>query len=243
MKEEIGAHTSWTLPLLGHVHSDTVLTTWLVMAITLAFLAWVGSSYRSPRASGTQTVFEGVIDYAADTVYGALGKSGEPFVPFFIGVFIFIFVLNQFGSLPLRVLGAPVGGSPTADINTTLALSLMVWLTIQVTGVARFGPRYFAHLTKPFVAVTPLNILDELLRPVTLAARLFFNIFIGELLPIVVASIIVAKVSIGFFNLSLFALVIPFFIQLFNLAVGSIQAFVFTLLGVVYMSLNLSEEH
>ncbi len=243
MKEEIGAHTLWHLPILGEVHADTVLTTWVVMAVVLAFLWWAGASYRSPRVGRTQTVLEGIVDYVADTVHGALGPSGEPFIPFFLGVFIFIFALNQFGAFPLRVFGLPIGGSPTADINTTLALSLMVWFTIQITGVRRFGAKYFLHLTKPFVAVTPLNILDELLRPITLAARLFFNIFIGELLPVVVASIIIAKVSIGAFNLSLAAAIVPFFVQFFNLIVGTIQAFVFTLLGIVYMSLNLSEEH
>ena len=243
MNEEIGAHSLLQVPILGEVHSDTVFTTWIVMALVLIFLAWVGSSYRSPRVGRTQTVLEGVVNYVADTVHGALGPSGEPFIPFFLGVFIFIFALNQFGAFPLKVFGLPVGGSPTADINTTLALSLMVWLTIQVTGFRRKGIGYLGHLTKPFVAVTPLNILDELLRPITLAARLFFNIFIGELLPIVVASIIIAKVSIGAFNLSLAAAVVPFFVQFFNLIVGTIQAFVFTLLGIVYMSLNLSDEH
>jgi F-type H+-transporting ATPase subunit a len=243
MKEEIGAHSMWTVPVLGTVHSDTVMTTWVVMIIAWLILGFIARSYTSPRATKAQTVFEGVVDYVSDTVYSALGRSGEPFVPFFISVFIFIFILNQFGAFPLKVLGLPIGGSPTADLNTTLALALMVWVTIQVTGFRRKGIGYLGHLTKPFIAVTPLNILDELLRPITLAARLFFNIFIGELLPVVVASIIIAKVSIGAFNLSLAAAIVPFLVQFFNLAVGSIQAFVFTLLGIVYMSLNLAEDH
>ena len=89
----------------------------------------------------------------------------------------------------------------------------------------------------------PLNVLDELVRPVTLAARLFFNIFVGELLFIIIASIIVAKVSVGPVNLSLAVSVFPFGIQIFNFFVGTIQAFVFTLLGIVYLSLALAEEH
>ncbi|MBV9103746.1 MAG: F0F1 ATP synthase subunit A [Candidatus Eremiobacteraeota bacterium] len=110
MKQEIGAHSTWTLPLVGTVHADTILTTWVAMVVALAFLAWVGNSYRSPLATKRQTIFEGVINFIADLVYGAIGRSGEAFVPFFIAVFLFIFVLNQFDILPLRPLGLPLGG-------------------------------------------------------------------------------------------------------------------------------------
>src|ERR1700719_3013527 len=84
VKETIGAHYTAVWPVVGSVHVDTIYTTWLVMAVVLALLAWVGQSYRRPRVGKTQTIFEGVIEYIADLVYGSLGKSGEPFVPFFV---------------------------------------------------------------------------------------------------------------------------------------------------------------
>jgi F-type H+-transporting ATPase subunit a len=242
LKEGIGSHSLWTLPVLGAVHADTILTTWLAMAVALALLAYVGSSYRSPRAGRTQTVFEGVVDYISDMVYGSLGKSGEPFVPFFIALFIFIFLLNQFGVLPFKALGLPFGGSPTADINTTLAFALMVFVLIQVTAIRKKGLRAYAHLFNPWF-LAPINILEELVRPVTLAARLFFNIFVGELLFFIIASIITSKVSIGPLNLSLAVSVLPFLIQFFNFFVGTVQAFVFTLLGIVYLSLATADDH
>ena len=96
---------------------------------------------------------------------------------------------------------------------------------------------------QPFPLMLPVNLLDEAIRPVTLAARLFFNIFVGELLFIVVASIILQGVMIGPFNLSLAAAIVPFFIQFFNFFVGTVQAFIFTLLGVVYLSLATADEH
>ena len=76
-----------------------------------------------------------------------------------------------------------------------------------------------------------------------MAARLFFNIFVGELLFIIIGSIIQAKVMIGAFNLSYAVSVLPFFIQFFNFFVGTVQAFVFTLLGIVYLSLATAEDH
>ena len=243
MQEQIGAHSLWTLPVIGAVHADTVLTTWLAMAVALALLAWVGNGYRSPRVGKTQTVFEGVITYVADMVYGSLGKGGEPFVPFFIALFIYLFLLNQFGFFPFKALGLPFGGSPTADLNTTVPYALIIFFMTYIAAIRKKGLGAFAHFLRPFPFLLPLNILEETMRPVTLAARLFFNIFVGELLFIIIASVIEAKVSVGPFNLSLAVSVLPFFIEFFNFFVGTIQAFVFTLLGIVYLSLAIAEDH
>ena len=243
MREEIGQHSVWTLPLVGNVHADTILTTWLAMAAALILLGYVGAGYRSPRANKTQTVFEGVITYVSDMVYGSLGKNGEPFVPFFIALFVFLFLLNQFGIFPFKALGLPFGGSPTADLNTTVPYALIIFFMIWITAIRQKGLGAFKHLSAPFAILTPINVLEELTRPVTLAARLFFNIFVGELLFIIIASITTAKVSIGAFNLSIAVSILPFFIQFFNFFVGTIQAFVFTLLGIVYLSLATADEH
>lgn len=241
--EKIGEHFTWTWPVLGQVHADTIVTTWLVMLVSLVFFAWIGASYRSARVNKRQTVIEGVVNYIADLATGVLGEAGEPFVPFFIALFLFIFLLNQFGMLPFKAFGLPFGGSPTADLNTTVAYALMVFFMIQIVGIRKFGLKFYLHLFKPFAVLAPINLLEELARPATLAARLFFNIFVGELLFIIVTSIIEARVKIGAFDLSLAAAVVPIFIQAFNFFVGTIQAFLFTLLAIVYLSLAIAEDH
>jgi len=241
--EQIGEHILWHLPVLGPVHADTIMTTWLVMAVSLLFFGWIGASYRSPYVSKRQAVLESVFNYIADLVTSVLGKEGEGFVPFFVALFFFIFLLNQFGALPFKALGLPFGGSPTADLNTVVPLALVVFCMIQTVAFRKKGFWYFGHVLKPFPALLPINVLDEILRPITLAARLFFNIFVGELLFIIITSIIVARISIGFFNLSLGVTVVPILIQFFNFFVGTIQAFVFTLLAIVYLSLALADDH
>jgi F-type H+-transporting ATPase subunit a len=241
--EHIGEHILWHLPVLGPVHADTITTTWLVMIVALLFLGWIGASYRSPYVSRRQAVTEAVFNYIADLVTGVLGESGEPFVPFFVALFIFIFLLNQFGTLPFKAFDLPVGGSPTADLNTVVPLALVVFCLIQAAAFRKKGFSYLGHLFRPFPVLLPVNVLDEILRPVTLAARLFFNIFVGELLFVIVTSIILARIHIGFFNLSLGVAVVPILIQFFNFFVGTIQAFVFTLLAIVYLSLALTDEH
>jgi len=241
--ERIGEHFTWHWPVIGDVHADTIMTTWLVMIVSLAFFAWIGASYRSAYVSKRQAVFEGVITYIADLAKSTLGEKGEPFVPFFIALFVFIFLLNQFGMFPFKVLGLPFGGSPTGDINTTVPLALIVFFLTWAVGIRQNGLKHLAHVTKPMWWLTPINILEELARPATLAARLFFNIWVGELLFIIISSIIVAKVMIGPVSLSLAVTVVPFFVQFFNFFVGTVQAFVFTLLAIVYLSLATAEDH
>jgi F-type H+-transporting ATPase subunit a len=239
VQENLGAHILWHLPVLGAVHADTIVTTWIVMAISLAFFAWVGASYRRPTQTKRQVVVEAVVNYVADLATSTLGKRGEPYVPFFIALFVFIFLLNQFGMLPFKALGLPVGGSPTADLNTTVPLALTVWLMTWVL----FPKTHAKHLIAPFPWLLPINLIEELSRPLTLAARLFFNIFVGELLFLIVASIIEAHITIGPLNLSLAVTFVPFFIQFFNFFVGTVQAFVFTLLAIVYFSLAIGDSH
>jgi F-type H+-transporting ATPase subunit a len=243
LQEQLGEHISWHLPVLGAVHADTIVTTWVVMALSLVFFAWIGASYRSAYQTRRQVVVEGVVNYIADLATSTLGVRGEPFVPFFIALFVFIFLLDQFGMLPFKAFGLPFGGSPTGDLNTTLPLSLIVFFLTWIAGIRITGWERFKHLFKPNPALFPLNVLEEAMRPITLAARLFFNIFVGELLFIIVASLIQSKVKIGWLDLSLAVSVVPFFIQFFNFFVGTVQAFVFTLLAIVYLSLSIGEDH
>jgi F-type H+-transporting ATPase subunit a len=243
LKEEVGAHLTWQWPLLGSVHADTILTTWLVMLVSLAFFWYIGRSYTSNRVNKRQATFEGIVNYLADLTSSTIGKHGERFVPIFIGMFFFIFILNQIGFFPFKELGLPFGGSPTADLNTTVAFALLVFFGIQFVAIRMSGIKAYAHLFKPFIFLFPLNLVEELARPVVLALRLFFNIFVGELLLFVIATIIRSNVHVGPVNLSLGAAVIPFVLQFFNFFVGTLQAFVFTLLSIVYLSLATAEEH
>lgn len=243
MKEEVGAHLTWQWPVVGSVHADTILTTWLVMLVSLVFFWYIGRSYNSNRVNKRQATFEGIVNYLADLTSSTIGKHGERFVPIFIGMFFFIFILNQIGFFPFKELGLPFGGSPTADLNTTVAFALLVFFGIQFVAIRMSGIKAYAHLFKPFIFLFPLNVVEELARPVVLALRLFFNIFVGELLLFVIATIIRSNVHVGPVNLSLGAAVIPFVLQFFNFFVGTLQAFVFTLLSIVYLSLATAEEH
>jgi len=245
--ETIGEHPLWHIPglpgMLGELHADTILTTWVAMVIAIAFFWWLGSSYRSNRVRKTQATFEGIIQFLSDLAVGTIGPSGERYVPIFVGIFLFIWILNEFGVLFLKALGLPFGGSPTADLNTTAAFALCVFFGIQYLAIRKSGIRAYAHLFKPYWFLFPINFIEELARPVVLAMRLAFNILAGELLLFVVATIIVSHVTVGPVNISILSAVAPIGIEFFNFLIGTIQAFVFTLLSIVYLSLATAEEH
>lgn len=243
MHEQIGEHPLWHWPVLGAVHADTILTTWVAMLISIAFFWWLGSSYKTNRVRKTQATFEGIIQFLSDLAVGTIGPRGESFVPIFVGIFLFIWILNEFGVLFLKALGLPFGGSPTADLNTTAAFAACVFFGIQFLAIRRSGIKAYAHLFKPYAVLFPINFIEELARPVVLAMRLAFNILAGELLLFVIATIIVANVKVGPLNISVLSAVAPIGIEFFNFLIGTIQAFVFTLLSIVYLSLATSEEH
>lgn len=112
--------------------------------------------------------------------------------------------------------------SPTNDINVALGLSIMVSVTVYILGVMQAGLGYFRHFVKPFAAMLPLNILEELSKPLTMALRLFGNILAGEILLTVLYQLVpwlVPNLWVGF-----------------SLIIGFLQAFIFTMLAVIALA-------
>jgi F-type H+-transporting ATPase subunit a len=200
MQETVGTHPLWHLPHVpppfNTVHADTVIVTWITMVFAILAVGLLASTHPITVVSKRYSVMELLVSFLADTTTGILGRAGLPFVPFIISLFLFILLLNEIGLFPL------IGKSPTADLNTTAALAITTILLIQIVGISKHGLGYYKHLIiKPLLLgllLLPINIIDELARPVTLTLRLFGNIFVGELLLVVVGAIIVAGIVLAF---------------------------------------------
>jgi F-type H+-transporting ATPase subunit a len=241
MHETIGDHPLWRIPFLpgglSTVHSDTVLITWLAMAIVLVTLGALARLHPVTQLTKRYTMLELIVSALSNQVETILGRNGVPFVPFIISLFLFIFVLNEIGVVPF------VGKSPTADVNTTAALALFVIALVYGVGVYRKGLAYFGHLViRPIglgIVMLPIMIIDELVRPVTLAMRLFGNIFAGEILLLVVGAVILAQLGL----VSTLMNGAPVFVYAFNIFIGFLQALVFTLLTIAYLITPTSDEH
>ncbi len=246
MQESVGTHPLWHLsflpPPFNTVHADTVVVTWLAMGLALVVVGLLAATHPVTVVSKRYSVMELLVSYLSETTIGILGRNGLPYVPFVISLFVFILLLNEIGLFPF------IGRSPTSDLNTTAALSITTILLIQLVGIARHGLGYYKHLIiKPVflgVLMLPITLIDELARPVTLAMRLFGNIFAGEILLVVASVIITAGIVLGPFNvfglhvslpISELTKAAPLLIYFFNLIIGVIQAAVFTLLTIAYL--------
>jgi len=198
------------------INMQTMYMSWLTMAI-VAVIVFAATRKAEIIPSGIQNVVEVFVDWLNGLMESNMGIEGRRTVaPFVITLFLYIFIGNEIGLLPQ--LG-PHLTSPTNDINVAFGLSITVSLTVYLLGVMRQGLGYFKHFTQPFVAMLPLNILEELSKPLTMALRLFGNILAGEILLVVLymlAPWVIPNLWIGF-----------------SLIIGFLQAFIFTMLTMI----------
>lgn len=228
---EIGHHI--TGEIFGFtVNYDTIWNTALAAGIVLV-LGFVArrALTRQPDdhvPTKIQLVWEGVVGEVNRQVEDNLGKV-HPFVaPLAISLFFFILFCNWFELLPTKLNeDLHVTAPPTADVNLTYALALLVIVSVWTYGIRQKGVKgYFKHFVEPYPILAPLNVLEELIKPLTLALRLFGNIFAG--------GIMLSLISL----MPLYILWGPNLVwKLFEMFIGGIQAFIFSLLTVLYFAM------
>jgi len=198
------------------INMQTMYMSWLTMAIVAA-IVFAATRKAEIIPSGIQNVVEVFVDWLNGLMESNMGIEGRRTVaPFVITLFLYIFVGNEIGLLPQI---GPHLTSPTNDINVAFGLSITVSLTVYLLGVMKQGMGYFKHFVQPFAAMLPLNILEELSKPLTMALRLFGNILAGEILLVVLymlAPWVIPNLWIGF-----------------SLIIGFLQAFIFTMLTMI----------
>jgi F-type H+-transporting ATPase subunit a len=167
-----------------------------------------------------------VVSFVSDLAQGMIGHGSERFVPFFASLFVFILVANLIGLVP--------GFTPPTDsFNTTFGLGAVSFLVYNYYGLSEHGLGYLKHFAGPVIWLAPLMIIVELFshvfRPVSLAVRLYGNMFADHLV-------------IGIFT-NLTKIFIPVVFYMLGAFVCVVQAFVFTVLSMVYVALAVSHEH
>jgi F-type H+-transporting ATPase subunit a len=158
-----------------------------------------------------------------------LGKVHPYVAPLAISLFFFILIANWLELVPSEPNheAGHLLPAPTADTNLTYALAAITIVSVWVYGIRQKGVRgYFKHFLEPFPILLPLNILEELVKPITLALRLFGNIFAG--------GIMLALIGL----MPLYVLWAPNLLwKAFDMFIGLIQAFIFALLTVLYFAM------
>jgi F-type H+-transporting ATPase subunit a len=230
-------HLAPTFTQFGLVFDISTILMMLVsclLVFLLVFFAARNMTSRTPR--GMQNFLEWVIQFIRGIAGQSMdNKTAERFVTLGLTLFIYIFIANQQG-LVLNFVGG--GGdhpyswwkSPTAAVSVPFALAVMVLFYSHWLGMRSGVGKYLKSFASPHWALLPLNIIEELAKFLSFPLRLYGNIFAGEVLIwVLLPAILVGGVSS--------VLSVPLVVWLgYSIFVGAIQAYIFTILTMVYIS-------
>lgn len=207
----------------------SLLTLGLVVVIGLLFKSSVEKSMDdvSPSAKISMRSFvEMALDFLYSLTKEHCGQGYRKFLPLMAGLFLFILISNLSGLIP----GLP---PTTENLNTNLAMGMIVFLCYNYAGIKEHGASYIKQFTGPFLVLAllfiPIELISHSVRPLSLAFRLLANIFCDHLL-------------LGVFS-GIVPLVIPTLLLFFGLLVSFVQSFVFVLLTGIYVNMAISHDH
>lgn len=216
---------------LGPMNLKTLVMTWIVMGLVILFTVAATRNMKLKRPGKLQLMVEEMYQFLKGLAYENLDpKKGAALMCLLFSLFIYLLFCNLWGLVPTMM-------SPTADVNTTLGMAISVFILVQVLGLYYRGAKFFKHFVEPFVFFLPLVIVEELSKPLTLAFRLYGNIYAGEVLIAVLLGLI--PLTINFFGGFIASVVW----LSFSIFVGFIQAFIFTMLTIAYIGQVTAEHH
>jgi F-type H+-transporting ATPase subunit a len=237
----IGEHK--TVELWGMTFNvDTIASTIVAIIAVIGLGLWAARALARNTEdhvpTKVQLIWETVVKEVNTQVEDNLGRVHPYAAPLAISIFFFVLFANWLELIPTEINeDVHLLPAPTADVNLTYALALVTMVSVWAYGLRLKGARgYFRHFVEPFPVMLPLNILEELIKPVTLALRLFGNIFAGGIMLALIGALIgwsVSDIPIG----GVVGFVFNIVWKLFDMFIGAIQAFIFALLTVLYFAM------
>ncbi len=218
---------------------DTIWTTLIAGTIVVLLGFWARAKLTKETVDHVPTkiqlIWEAIIGEVTKQVEDNLGKANRTVISLAVALFFFILIANWFEIIPSEYNedSGHLLPAPTADTNLTYALAALVIVGVWSFGIRQKGWKgYFKHFLEPFPILLPLNILEELVKPITLALRLFGNIFAG--------GIMLALIGL----IPIWGSWMPQILwKLFDMFIGGIQAFIFALLTVLYFGMAGAGHH
>jgi F-type H+-transporting ATPase subunit a len=226
-------------------HLDTLLVSGILGLLVFGLMAKVASKASAGVPGGLQNFVEMVVGLVDQQVKDTFHGKSALVTPLAITIFVWVFVMNAMDLIPVDFLPVALGAVgvhyfkavPTTDPNLTFAMSITVFLITIFMGLKVKGFGHFMHevFAVPFgLKLAPVNLLfrivEEIARPISLSLRLFGNMYAGEMVFILIA-------LLGIWQLPL---ALPW--ALFHILIITLQAFVFMMLTIVYMSMA-AESH
>ncbi|MBI4454495.1 MAG: F0F1 ATP synthase subunit A [Acidobacteria bacterium] len=191
----------------------------VVCLLLISLAAYLRGRLTVENPSSLQQAFEVLYEALTGFMRDIIGSHGERFFPLVGGLFLFILTGNLLGLIPGFM-------SPTSNINVTAGMGITVFLYYNAQGFREHGfLKYMAHFAGPSLAIAPLlfviEVISHMARPFSLSVRLFGNIFAEELIISTLNNLFPFVISLPVMALALFA--------------GTIQAFIFVVLTMVYL--------
>lgn len=226
-------HFTW-FDTLGVDHHNTYIAANLLVTSLLVVFAVVGrialgSGEAAIQPAGSLSLkgfFEALVEMVDGMIEMVLGRQGRPYLPLFGSIFFFILVNNLMGLLPGMT-------AATSDLNTALAIGLFSFLVYNFIGIRKGGMHYLAHFLGPVWWLAPLMLVIELIshfvRPFSLGMRLSVNMSADH------------TVLSTFLDLTKF--IVPVLFYGLGTFVSLVQAFVFTMLSMVYVMMATADDH
>ena len=195
--------------------SQTVATTWGLM-LFLFLICWLSTRRFSVDPKPWQVALEGIVSAIQDAIEAVLPEQSLTILPFVGSLWIFLVVANLTGIVPGL-------HGPTADLSTTAALAILVFLSVHWYGIQIHGFKlYLRHYIEPNPILLPFHIISEVSRTVALSVRLFGNMFSLEM-----AALLVLLVA-GF--------LVPIPVLLLHIVEALVQAYIFGMLALIYIA-------
>lgn len=223
--EELTNIPLWEFSILGWdvaLNKYTIIMSWVVMGILLVF-GFLATKKIDFIPNPFQVVGELFIKSFYDLAKDALDEEmAKKYFPLICTLFMFLLLCNWMGLIPHL-------SEPTRDLNTTFSLGLLGAVIAHYAGIKKKGLKaYLKQYTEPMFFMAPLNIIGELAKVVSISFRLYGNILGGAIIIAVVSGLVYSII------------LPPFLVCFFGLFVGTIQAFVFTMLTLVYISVQVN---
>ena len=201
--------------IFGIPISSTIISTWVAMVLIVTIVLLVSKSF--------PVALDMIGETLTSIVSGVMtNQDTDSYLPLLGSLAIFIAVSNSIGIIPILT-------APTSDINTPIALSLVVFFSVHFYGIQKKGlTNYFKEVTSP-IFLLPFEIIGQISRTLSLSLRLFGNIISGELITAIVFGLIPLIAPLPLIGLSLF--------------IGILQAYVFTALSSLYIDLAVAAKN
>ena len=194
---------------------SSVVVTWGVMVFLVVFSIIMTRHMKLVPTGNKQLLIEKLVEMLYNAVYGLIGEKGKRYIPYLVTVMLYLGVANMVGMFGIK--------PPTKDLNTTLGLALMSIVLVQYAGIHEKGVGgWVKAFTHPIAMITPMNILELGIKPLSLCMRLFGNV-LG-----------------AFIIMELIKFVCPLFVPMvlsmyFDIFDGCLQAYVFVFLTSLYI--------